>query len=90
MYPGVFEPVDRLSNHLVGCVEVLCDPTDGVATLDGEDDLGRRVVKYLAHLEVTNNPVTVKRLTRIPIQLTLPGSPLRVAAVHRHRGSRRR
>jgi hypothetical protein len=45
-------------------VEVLGDPADGVTTLDGEDSLCRRVVENLVHLVVTNNPVTVKSLTR--------------------------
>ena len=60
----VFESVDGLSHCLVGCVEVLGDTADGVTTLDGEDSLCCRVVKHLIHLVVTNNPVTVKSLTR--------------------------
>jgi len=58
----VFQPIDGLSHCLVGRVEVLGDPADGVTTLDGEDSLCRRVVENLVHLVVTNNPVTVKVL----------------------------
>lgn len=73
----VLKSADSLSHRLVGCVEVLCDAADGVATLDGEEDLGRRVVEHFVHLMITNNQVTVKRITRISILLTLSSSLLR-------------
>jgi hypothetical protein len=52
-------------------VEVLGDTADGVTTLDGEDSLCRRVVEHLIHLVVTNNPVTVKSLTRTLVKAYL-------------------
>ncbi|GAA0216077.1 hypothetical protein GCM10009000_033540 [Halobacterium noricense] len=55
-------------------MEVLGDTTDGVTTLDSEDDLRRGVVEHLVHLVVTNNPVTVKSLTRMtmkPLSLSI-------------------
>jgi len=61
----VFKPIDGLSYRLLRRVEVLGDTADGVTTFDGGDDLRRRVVKYLVHLAVTNNPVTVESLTRL-------------------------
>ena len=45
--PCVFETVHGLPHCLVRRVEVLCDTADGVTTLDGEDDLRRRVVENL-------------------------------------------
>ena len=65
----VFEPIDGLSHRLIRCVEVLGNTTDGVAALGGEDDLRRRVVENLVHLTVTNNPVTVKSLTGLPVRV---------------------
>jgi hypothetical protein len=44
-------------------VEVLGDTTDGITTLDSEDDVRRRVVENLVHLVVTNSSVTVEMLT---------------------------
>lgn len=51
----VFEPVDDLSNRLVGRVEVLSDTSNRVTTLEGEEDLRSRVIEYLIHPVVTNN-----------------------------------
>ena len=45
MRGSVVKTVDSLSRRLVRCVEVLGDTTDGVTTLDGEDDLRRGVVE---------------------------------------------
>ena len=55
-------------------MEVLSETPAGVTTFDGEDDLGCHVVEHLVHLVVTNNPVTVKSLTRMamkPLSLSI-------------------
>jgi len=57
---SVFEAIDCLSHRLVRRVEALCDTTDGVTTLDGEDNLRRRVVEYLVYLVATNNLTSIK------------------------------
>ena len=66
---GFLESVGSLSARLVGCVEMLCDAANGVATLHSENDLCRHVVEYLVYLVVTNCPVTDKPLTRVCFSL---------------------
>ena len=79
--PCVFEPINGLSHRLVRHVKALGDTSDEVTTLDGEDDLRRRVVEHLVHLVVINDPVTIKKSCLIGDEATISPLVRRVALI---------